>query len=112
MTQGDSLWAFKLDGAYTKYQEITLESEWRGARAFARGSYTWSHYYGTFDQDNATFNTANDTSTFIGSSFIADGSPAHIGDNARDYTPNAEPLVQIPPSSRCTTSPGRDAAAR
>ena len=44
----------ELDDAFTKYQEVTLESEWRGAKTFVRGSYTWSHYYGTFDQDNTT----------------------------------------------------------
>ena len=42
----------ELDGAYTKYYEATLESEWRGRKAFVRGSYTWSHYYGNMDQDN------------------------------------------------------------
>lgn len=63
----------ELDGAFTKYYEATLESDWRATNSTnLRGSYTWSHYYGTFDQDNATFNTANDTSTFIGSSFIGD----------------------------------------
>jgi hypothetical protein len=36
-----------------------------------RGSYTWSRYYGNFDQDNAGI--TNDGNTFIGSSFIADG---------------------------------------
>ena len=59
-----------LDGAYTKYQEATVESEWRGARAFVRGSYTWSKYWGNFDQDNTT--ASNDANVFIGSSFIAD----------------------------------------
>jgi hypothetical protein len=71
----------ELDGAYTKYQEITLESEWRGARAFARGSYTWSHYYGNFDQDNTT--TDNDLNIFIGSSFIADAAGRQLW-NFRD----------------------------
>ncbi|MCA1559324.1 MAG: carboxypeptidase-like regulatory domain-containing protein [Acidobacteria bacterium] len=71
----------ELDGAYTKYQEITLESEWRGARSFIRGSYTWSHYYGNFDQDNST--TDNDANIFIGSSFIADGAGRQLW-NFRD----------------------------
>jgi len=71
----------ELDGAYTKYQEITLESEWRGARSFVRGSYTWSHYYGNFDQDNST--TDNDANIFIGSSFIADGAGRQLW-NFRD----------------------------
>lgn len=62
----------ELDGAYTKFYEATLESEWRGASAFVRGSYTWSHYYGNFDQDNTT-GLDNDMNTFIGSSNIGDG---------------------------------------
>lgn len=60
----------ELDNAYTKYYEATLESEWRGPRAFVRGSYTWSHYYGNFDQDNSSI--GNDDNIFIGSSNIAD----------------------------------------
>ena len=60
-----------LDGAYTKYYEISTEAEWRGSNAFFRGSYVWSHYYGNFDQDNST--TSNDNNIFVGSSFIADG---------------------------------------
>ena len=43
-----------------------------------RGSYTWSHYYGNFDQDNST--TANDANVFIGSSFIADGAGRQLWD--------------------------------
>ncbi len=68
----------ELDGAYTKYYEATLESEWRGERTFARGSYTWSHYYGNFDQDNST--TGNDDNIFIGSSNIADGAGRQLWD--------------------------------
>ncbi len=70
---GSSYVIAALDGAFTKHYEATLESEWHGRDTFVRGSYTWSHYYGNFDQDNATFNTANDQATFIGSSFIGDG---------------------------------------
>jgi hypothetical protein len=62
-----------LDGAFTKYYEGTAESEWRGHNLTVNGSYTWSHYYGNFDQDNTTFNSANDMSSFIGSSNIGDG---------------------------------------
>ena len=69
----------ELDGAYTKYYEATLESEWRGQRAFVRGSYTWSKYYGNFDQDNTT--AGNDANIFIGSSFIADGAGRQLWDN-------------------------------
>ncbi len=61
----------ELDGSYTKYLEATVESEYRGDKTFVRGSYTWSHYYGNFDQDNST--AANDANVFIGSSFIGDG---------------------------------------
>jgi hypothetical protein len=68
----------ELDGAYTKYYEATLESEWRGTNAFVRGSYTWSHYYGNFDQDNST--TGNDANIFIGSSNIADGAGRQLWD--------------------------------
>ncbi len=64
-----------LDGAFTKYYEATMESEWHGTKTFLRGSYTWSHYYGNFDQDDtATAGAAgNDAGVFIGSSNIADG---------------------------------------
>jgi hypothetical protein len=68
----------ELDGAYSKYYEATLESEWRGSNAFVRGSYTWSHYYGNFDQDNST--TGNDANIFIGSSNIADGAGRQLWD--------------------------------
>ena len=43
-----------------------------------RGSYTWSHYYGNFDQDNST--TANDANVFVGSSFIGDGAGRQLWD--------------------------------
>ena len=46
-----------------------------------RGSYTWSHYYGNFDQDSST--TANDANIFIGSSNIADGAGRQLW-NFRD----------------------------
>jgi len=62
-----------LDGAFTKYYEATMESEWHGERMNVGGSYTWSHYYGNFDQDNSTFSSANDAAIFIGSSNIGDG---------------------------------------
>jgi hypothetical protein len=69
----------ELDGAYTKYYEATLESEWRASNgAFVRGSYTWSKYYGNMDQDNSS--TANDAAIFIGSSNIADGAGRQLWD--------------------------------
>jgi hypothetical protein len=69
----------ELDGAFTEYIEATLESEWRGEKTFVRGSYTYSHYYGNFDQDNTT-GFGNDMSTFIGSSNIADGAGRQLWD--------------------------------
>jgi carboxypeptidase family protein len=68
----------ELDGAYTKYYEGTLESEWRNQNTFIRGSYTWSHYYGNFDQDNST--VGNDANIFIGSSNLADGAGRQLWD--------------------------------
>ena len=68
----------ELDGAYTKFHEATVESEWRSDKVFVRGSYTWSHYYGNFDQDNST--TANDANIFVGSSFIGDGAGRQLWD--------------------------------
>ena len=70
----------ELDGAFTKYYEATVESDWNRSNMFVRGSYTWSHYYGTFDQDNSSFNTANDAAVFIGSSNIGDGAGRQIWD--------------------------------
>jgi hypothetical protein len=69
----------ELDGAFTKYYEVTMESEWRGKRAFVRGSYTWSHYFGNFDQDNTT-GAANDMNSFIGSSNLGDGAGRQVWD--------------------------------
>jgi len=80
---GSSYVIAELDGAYTKYWEVSLESEWRGENTFVRGSYTWSRYYGNFDQDNST--TTNDANIFIGSSFIADGAGRQLW-NFRDGT--------------------------
>jgi hypothetical protein len=62
-----------LDGAFTKYYEATMEQQWRGDKLILDGSYTWSHYYGNFDQDNSSFGAANDAAVFIGSSNIGDG---------------------------------------
>jgi hypothetical protein len=68
----------ELDGAFTKFYEASMEGEWRGDRAFVRSSYTWSHYYGNFDQDNTTI--VNDASSFIGSSNLADGAGRQVWD--------------------------------
>jgi hypothetical protein len=67
---GSSYVIAELDGAFTKYFEATVESDWRAGNTSVRGSYTFSHYYGNFDQDNTT--SVNDQNTFIGSSFIGD----------------------------------------
>jgi hypothetical protein len=69
----------ELDGAFTKYYEATVETDYRADRLYLTGSYTWMHYYGNFDQDNST--TANDAAVFIGSSFLADGAGRQIWDN-------------------------------
>jgi hypothetical protein len=75
---GSSYVIAELDGAYTKYYEASLESEWHDDKTFVRGSYTWSHYYGNFDQDDATASLA--FNTFIGSSLIADGAGRQLWD--------------------------------
>jgi hypothetical protein len=75
---GSSYVIAELDGAYTKYYEATLESEWRGSKSFVRGSYTFSRYYGNFDQDNSS--SANDDNIFIGSSNIGDGAGRQLWD--------------------------------
>jgi hypothetical protein len=77
---GSSYVIAELDGAFTKFYEATVESEWQGEKTFLRGSYTWSHYYGNFDQDNTT-GLNNDMNTFIGSSNIADGAGRQLWDN-------------------------------
>jgi Carboxypeptidase regulatory-like domain len=78
ITSGSTYVIAELDGAFTKYHEATVESEWRNEKVFVRGSYTWSHYYGNFDQDNST--TVNDANVFVGSSFIGDGAGRQLWD--------------------------------
>jgi hypothetical protein len=78
---GNSYVIAELDGAYTKYYEGTLETEYRTSKVFVHGSYTLSHYYGNFDQDNTT--NTNDANVFIGSSFIGDGAGRQLW-NFRD----------------------------
>jgi hypothetical protein len=68
----------ELDGSFTKYFEATTEADWRSGNATVKGSYTYSHYYGNFDQDNTT--SVNDMNTFIGSSLIADAAGRQIWD--------------------------------
>lgn len=73
---GSSYVIAQLDDAFTKYWEVSLESDWRGEKFYFNGSYTWSHYYGNFDQDNTT--TENDQNIFVGSSFLADGAGRQV----------------------------------
>jgi hypothetical protein len=70
----------QLDGAFTRQYEATVETDWRGDKVFVKGSYTWGHYYGNFDQDNTSLDS-NDSSIFIGSSALADGPGRQIWDN-------------------------------
>jgi hypothetical protein len=76
---GSSYVIAQLDGAFTKYYELSADAEYRGRNAFFRGSYVWSHYYGNFDQDNTS--GSNDLNIFIGSSWLADGSGRQIWQN-------------------------------
>jgi hypothetical protein len=76
---GSSYVIAELDGAFTRYRELTLESEYRKGRAFVRGSMTFSRYYGNFDQDNSSI--GNDDNIFIGSSNIGDGAGRQLWDN-------------------------------
>jgi hypothetical protein len=75
---GSSYVIAELDGAYTKFWEATAETEYKSDKTYVRASYTWSKYYGNFDQDNST--TANDANVFIGSSFIADAAGRQLWD--------------------------------
>ncbi|HSP34209.1 MAG TPA: carboxypeptidase regulatory-like domain-containing protein, partial [Thermoanaerobaculia bacterium] len=79
---GSSYVIAELDGAFTKYYEATAESEWRSAsnKFFVRGSYTWSHYYGNFDQDNTAGAGNRDQNTYVGSSNFGDGPGRQVWD--------------------------------
>jgi hypothetical protein len=77
---GSSYVIAELDQAYTKYYEVTLESEYRTRNLYLRGSYTWSKYYGNFDQDASTAGSANDANIFIGSSNIGDDAGHQLWD--------------------------------
>ncbi len=61
----------ELDGAFSKYYELSLEADYNTDRIALTGSYTWSHYYGNFDNDNVSGD--NDRDLFIGSSSFGDG---------------------------------------
>ena len=73
-----------LDGSYSKYWEGSLEAEWHTGKTFIRGSFTYDHYYGNFDQDDTT-GANNDMNTFIGSSNIGDGAGRQLW-NFKDGT--------------------------
>jgi hypothetical protein len=73
---GSSYVIAELDGAFTKYYEATFETDYHYGNANLTGTYTWSHYYGNFDQDNTS--TTYDFATFLGSSNIADGGGRQI----------------------------------
>src|SRR4029079_2505086 len=77
---GSSYVIAELDGAFTRYKELTFETEYRSSKGFVRGSYTKSKYYGNSDQDNSTVTTSNDANIFIGSSNIGDGPGRQLWD--------------------------------
>ena len=79
-TSGSTYVIAELDGAFTRYKELTVEAEWRHGKGFVRGSYTRSRYYGNFDQDQSTVTTSNDGNIFIGSSNIGDGPGRQLWD--------------------------------
>ena len=99
-----------LDGAYSRYYEATLESEWRTQRGhFVRGSYTWSRYYGNMDQDNSSL-TSNDSNIFIGSSNIADGAGRQLWDSKDGTLRGDRPhMFKVSATTRCH---GRRRSAR
>jgi hypothetical protein len=70
---GSSYVIAELDGAFTDYKEGTVETDFHGKKLTAHMSYTYSRYYGNFDQDNSTQAASNDANIFIGSSNIGDG---------------------------------------
>ena len=80
---GSSYVIAQLDDAFTDYYEVVLEAEYRSAKWYAQGGYTWSQYYGNFDQDNST--TSNDQNIFVGSSFIADWAGRQLWNNRYGY---------------------------
>jgi hypothetical protein len=91
---GSSYVIAELDGAFTRYREVTVEAEYRHGKGFVRGSYSRSRYYGNFDQDNtASSANLNDSNIFIGSSNIGDGPGRQLWDfklgTLRGDRPNA-----------------------
>ena len=82
------------------------------AKTFVRGSYTWSHYYGNFDQDNST--VGNDANIFIGSSNIADGAGRQLWDfrdgDLRGDRPHCSRSTAIYVAVRGTRPPARSSS--
>lgn len=75
---GSSYVIAELDGAKNTYYEVSLEAEYSADRYFASVSYTWSHYYGNYDQDITS--GSSDGNLFIGSSNLADGKGRQLWD--------------------------------
>jgi len=75
---GSSYVIAELDDAFTKYWEVSLEAEYQGDRTYLNVSYVWSHYYGSYDQDNT--GEDSDTNLFIGSSNLGDGKGRQVWD--------------------------------
>jgi hypothetical protein len=82
-TCGNGYVIAELDGAYTKFYEVTFEAQWRTRKTYVRASYSHNHYWGNFDQDNTT--SGNDANIFIGSSNIGDGAGRQLW-NFKDGT--------------------------
>jgi hypothetical protein len=78
---GNSYVIAELDGAFTRYKEVTAEMDYHGKKLTARMSYTWSRYFGNFDQDGTSTASDNDANRFIGSSNIGDGAGRQLWDN-------------------------------
>ncbi|GHE98681.1 carboxypeptidase-like regulatory domain-containing protein [Thalassotalea profundi] len=75
---GSSYVIAELDDAKNTYYEVSLEAEYNADRIFASVSYTWSHYYGNYDQDITS--GASDGNLFIGSSNLGDGRGRQLWD--------------------------------
>ncbi|WP_206483022.1 TonB-dependent receptor [Thalassotalea sp. G2M2-11] len=75
---GSSYVIAELDDAKNKYWEASIEAEYNTDRFYANVSYTWSHYYGNYDQDITS--GSSDGNLFIGSSNLADGKGRQLWD--------------------------------
>jgi hypothetical protein len=80
---GSSYVIAELDDAFTEYYEVALEAEYRSAKWYAQAGYTWSQYYGNFDQDNTS--PGNDANRFVGSSNLADNVGRQVWDSKYGY---------------------------